>query len=1473
MKNNRGFTLIEIIVSLALLSIISVGMISGLTSQFRFLTGSRDFTEDLAAAQQEMESKIAAVKKTLQDEDIPSDWERYTLFSGANARTVYGYPREYKVSGVAARTLFTVVGSEVLDYPVPAITAEINFDPAGPTSKLFENSLTDSLCAVSDVNITENAGIHLTDTYVWYVSREGFNIPMISGTPTEVEVGTKYPRFPDDYKIIKPRVTTQLLASLVSNPDDLYLGRHVLCAVTPASTSGKMGATVVSNPLFISGLPYRTGLSLHLDASLISREAGTLVRSVSPSGPYYVRNWYDCSGMNKDAAQSNESKQPELIETFIGDIIDEDGYWHESYAKYAAFDGVNDVMTTSVGGYADTMGTNSTVFVVARDAGAAKFTIYKDDVPDKYLRFPSSGWSSSSVTIGYTGSPGVSVDVAEVIIYCGTVLSPDASDAVMTYLENKYLPVTPEVTIQWLTNVTDTVLTSASAYTPPATVSAYMSNGRFRDVPVTWSPASLDISTLGDKVSTSTAVSDTTKHGTLTVHVVPPTPLVGIGPITAAGNGTLATLTAGALDPSGAAGYVTYQWWIADSAEPSGWREILFENSAVYDGAMWGKTYKVVATATTTGIYTGSAEAQIYLEIKPLYGIGDPVVIGGGDNAELKAGVLDPPDATVHYQWQCYNATTRDWDNVGSDTKIYSYAIWDKTYHVVVSGYGGYSGSATSREITPTRALVTGIGDIAIYWDGSNFRLTAGAVSPVGATVDYQWLYYYPYYYGGGEWRPVSGAISSTLTAITGTHYKVQATGNGMYYGTAISNEIIAEPIDLKTIGATIVTWDGANPVLTAGAIDPAGATVTYQWQYYSSYWNRWYDVDGATSSTYTGTSGARYRVKVTGTGMYEGTIYGGDLTVPTRNPLTAVHITYSWVGSDPILRVDSTTPSGATATYQWWANPGTGWSSIDGATSSSYTGIPGTQYKVVGTGNDMYYGTVESNVVAVPNRTPVTRVEITYTWSGANAALSVSSLTPTAATATYQWWSNSGSGWNSIPGATSATYTGASGVQYKVVATGTGAYTGMVESDPLAVPLRQALGGVSITVTWNGSTPTLTAVPDPSGATATYQWEYYKNNSWRDAGTSLSITGIEGRLYRVTATGYGAYYGTKQSDEITPRRSALVSIGNITASWNGSSFTLTAGAVNPEGATVTYKWYANGSVISGATASTYSNAVAGSSYYVEVTGFGGYTGTKTSATIKPGDPVSVGNITITMSGTTPILTAGAVSPSGATFTYQWQSYSGGWNDISGATSSSYAGTISTRYRVSVTGTGAYYGTDYSDEITPPKLPLDSIGTPSVSWNGSRFTLTAGAVNPSGATFTYQWQSGSGSNITGATSSTYNTTSAGLYRVTAIGTGIYTGTVYSDWASAGTAVESVTIRQSGSLLVVDTISPSGATVTYQWQRSQYNWLTGWSAWSNFSTGSTCSYTPDGWRDYRYQLIVTGTGQYYGSATSQAIDTD
>ena len=166
------------------------------------------------------------------------------------------------------------------------------------------------------------------------------------------------------------------------------------------------------------------------------------------------------------------------------------------------------------------------------------------------------------------------------------------------------------------------------------------------------------------------------------------------------------------------------------------------------------------------------------------------------------------------------------------------------------------------------------------------------------------------------------------------------------------------------------------------------------------------------------------------------------------------------------------------------------------------------------------------------------------------------------------------------------------------------------------------------------------------------------------------------------------------------------------------------------------------------------------------------------------------------------VLTAGALTPSSATVTYQWQSAttSGGtYTNISGATASTYAlviGDLGKYIKVVATATGIYTGTQTSAALNVGLPPITAIaaitGTTTI---GS--TLTAGALTPSGATATYQWQSattsgGTYTNISGATASTYIVSPSIMnkyLKVVATANGSYSGTVTSAATSSAVATD------------------------------------------------------------------------------------
>ena len=200
-------------------------------------------------------------------------------------------------------------------------------------------------------------------------------------------------------------------------------------------------------------------------------------------------------------------------------------------------------------------------------------------------------------------------------------------------------------------------------------------------------------------------------------------------------------------------------------------------------------------------------------------------------------------------------------------------------------------------------------------------------------------------------------------------------------------------------------------------------------------------------------------------------------------------------------------------------------------------------------------------------------------------------------------------------------------------------------------------------------------------------------------------------------------------------------------------------------------------------------------------------------------------------------------------------------------------------------GVGAYTGTVASAPTTDPirsggATQITGIGVISGTARVGQ-TLTAGTVYPIGSTATYQWQrSTDGQNyddIYGATSKSYLLVSQDYdcyIRVVATGSGNFSGVVESEPVGPVTAVMITAIgpingtAKAGQTLTAGTITPSDATVTYQWQRC----ATAIGTYIDINRATSSSYKLTA-ADVGYYIKVTatGTGGYYGTVTSLYID--
>ena len=298
-----------------------------------------------------------------------------------------------------------------------------------------------------------------------------------------------------------------------------------------------------------------------------------------------------------------------------------------------------------------------------------------------------------------------------------------------------------------------------------------------------------------------------------------------------------------------------------------------------------------------------------------------------------------------------------------------------------------------------------------------------------------------------------------------------------------------------------------------------------------------------------------------------------------------------------------------------------------------------------------------------------------------------------------------------------------------------------------------------------------------------------------------------------------------------------------------GSLLTADPGTWTPNDPTLAFEWLANGSVIDGATSSTYSPVTADLGKQIAVRATASKTGylpaTETSAQAGPIAQPVITNITRpAISGkpaTGEVMTAdpGTWSRPAVTLGYQWLA---GGSAIAGATQPTFTPGDSQvgkalTVRVTASKTDHLIGTATSEATAAvTKTVIRNSVAPKVTGTakvGRVLSADEGTWSPANVSYRYQWFSGTRA-ITGATSRTYTVPASQLgerlkVRITASRAGAssvskttaLTTTVIRGTFTFATLPSITGTAQVGKTLSVApaALTPSTATVTYQWLRA------------------------------------------------------
>jgi hypothetical protein len=699
-------------------------------------------------------------------------------------------------------------------------------------------------------------------------------------------------------------------------------------------------------------------------------------------------------------------------------------------------------------------------------------------------------------------------------------------------------------------------------------------------------------------------------------------------------------------------------------------------------------------------------------------------------------------------------------------------------------------------------------------------------------------------------------------------------------------------PFTQQPSGTTLCVGNALNlsgaittPITFDDNISRTGASASYQWLRNGSF------VTGATNTSYGVSS-----VATSDAGTYRMVAYASPIDSNLSNNAVVVVNLNTAITTQPrdtTLCANtnftvSVSAVGTNVTYQWRRNS----TAISGATNASYTTSATAatygSYDVVVSGT---CGDVTSNAVNVTQITP-TSISAQPSTSATSLCAGVSFTVTgngSADNRVFQWRLNG----NPISGATNTTYSVASATvsdfgTYSFTVSGTcGTLTSnnlTITQIPTTVITAQPTATPSSLCERQNFTVSATVV----GANLGYQWQQLVAGSWTNVtgATNTSYTRTNAQpadfgQYRVNITGT---CGNLTSDPVTVTQITTTKITTQptqpSALCEGSNFDISGAVV--VGQALNYVWQKQAGVtwntISGATSSSYSKVSAvsadGGNYRLIASGTC-YNDTSVTITVTVNSVVRITtqptlNPSSVCTGET---TTMSVVASGTVSSYQWQRLDGSYQNISGATNSSYTLTNvqlsdATSFRVVLTG--------------PCNSPINSNGTlltvqqniqvttqpqGSVLCAGGNFTLNAATV---GTVVSYQWQqlvSGNWTNVSGATNTSYTKTSAtiadsGNYRLQILGTcssiPVNSSNAFINIQTPYTIISQPTYPTTPTnvgQVVSLTVGVTGSA-NFQWQRDQFRNGT-WISIANATSG-TYSYTVNTVADSgNFRCIVSG----------------
>ncbi|MDN3204840.1 glycine-rich domain-containing protein [Algoriphagus sediminis] len=276
----------------------------------------------------------------------------------------------------------------------------------------------------------------------------------------------------------------------------------------------------------------------------------------------------------------------------------------------------------------------------------------------------------------------------------------------------------------------------------------------------------------------------------------------------------------------------------------------------------------------------------------------------------------------------------------------------------------------------------------------------------------------------GNQGSVIGGGGGGSRTSQNGGPY---AGGNGARGEVRISFD--ADPPDSGSISGTQTICSGGDPSILSNSI--AGEGSTYQWESSVSPFSSWNEISGATSANYDPPAGltetTQYRrISITSDGCESNPSNTVQVSIESVNPGSITGTQSVCAGGDPSQIANANAGNGASYRWESSVSPFSSWTTIAGATATSYDPPSGltetTRYRRVAiTASNCEDVTVEVEVTVNPDPTANAGSALAPVCLGDTTPAMGGSVGGSAAGGT---WSGGAGSWSNPTDPANATYT-----------------------------------------------------------------------------------------------------------------------------------------------------------------------------------------------------------------------------------------------------------------------------------------------------------------------------------------------------------------------------------------------------------------------------------------------------------------